>query len=60
MEKLSIQNVNLIESMHNSLWAIANMQIGPETSQGEVLALCMSIARIELEKVKRWLENKEA
>jgi hypothetical protein len=32
------------------LWAIANMQITENTDKGEVLALCMSIARIELEK----------
>lgn len=31
-----------------ALWAIANMQI-QDTDHAEVLALCMSIARIELE-----------
>ena len=37
-------------SMHDALWAIANMQVQEETDKGEVLALCMSIARLELEK----------
>lgn len=37
-------------SMYDALWAIANMQVQEETDKGEVLALCMSIARIELEK----------
>ncbi len=37
-------------SMYDALWAIANMQIKKETDKGEVLALCMAIARIELEK----------
>ena len=40
-------------SMYGALWAIANMQIQEETDKGEVLALCMSIARVELEKVQR-------
>lgn len=46
-------NVRLIAaapSMYDALWAIANMQVQEETDKGEVLALCMSIARIELEK----------
>lgn len=46
-------NVRLIAaapSMYAALWAIANMQITENTDKGEVLALCMSIARIELEK----------
>ncbi len=34
----------------DALWAIANMQILETTDRGEVLALCMSIARLELEK----------
>ena len=37
-------------SMYDALWAIANMQIREDTDKGEVLALCMSIARLELEK----------
>jgi hypothetical protein len=37
-------------SMRDALWCIANMQITTETDTSEVLALCMSIARIELEK----------
>jgi hypothetical protein len=37
-------------SMYDALWAIANMQVQDETDKGEVLALCMSIARIEIEK----------
>ena len=40
-------------SMHDALWAIANMQIQEETDKGEVLELCMSIARFELDKVQR-------
>lgn len=46
-------NVHLMAaapSMHDALWAIANMQVQEETDRGEVLALCMSIARLELEK----------
>ena len=39
-----------LKSAHAALWAIANMQVQEETDKGEVLALCMSIARIELEK----------
>ncbi len=39
-----------LKSAHAALWAIANMQITENTDKGEVLALCMSIARIELEK----------
>jgi len=37
-------------SMHDALWAIANMQVQEETDKGEVLALCKSIALLELEK----------
>ena len=37
-------------SMRDALWAIANMQVKEETDKGEVLELCMSIARLELEK----------
>ena len=40
-------------SMFDALWAIANMQIKEETDKGEVLALCMSIARLELEKCSK-------
>jgi hypothetical protein len=46
-------NVRLIAaapSMHDALWAIANMQIKEETDKGEALALCKSIALLELEK----------
>jgi len=39
-----------LKSAHDALWAIANMQVQEETDKGEVLALCMAIARIELEK----------
>jgi len=39
-----------LKSAHDALWAIANMQVQEETDKGEVLALCMSIARLELEK----------
>ena len=39
-----------LKSAHDALWAIANMQITENTDKGEVLALCMSIARVELEK----------
>ncbi len=46
-------NVHLMAaapSMRDALWAIANMQVKEETDKGEALALCMSIARLELEK----------
>ena len=39
-----------LKSAHDALWAIANMQITENTDKGEVLALCMSIAKVELEK----------
>jgi hypothetical protein len=39
-----------LKSAHAALWAIANMQVQEETDKGEVLALCMSIARRELEE----------
>ena len=39
-----------LKSANDALWAIANMQVQEETDKGEVLALCMSIARLELEK----------
>jgi len=39
-----------LKSAHDALWAIASMQITENTDKGEVLALCMAIARIELEK----------
>ena len=37
-------------SMRNKKKAIANMQVKEETDKAEVLELCMSIARLELEK----------
>ena len=37
-------------SMFDALANIANMQITEHTDTAEVLALCMSIARLELEK----------
>ena len=40
----------LIASMKDALWAVANMQITETTDKAEVLALCMSIAKIELQK----------
>ena len=39
-----------LKSAHDALWAIANMQIKEETDKGEVLALCKSIALLELEQ----------
>ena len=39
-----------LKSAHDALWAIANMQIKEETDKEEVLALCISIAKIELAK----------
>ncbi len=39
-----------LKSAHDALCAIANMQITDNTDKGEVLALCMSIARVELER----------
>lgn len=44
-----------LKSAHDALWAIANMQITENTDKGEVLALCMSIARVELEKCFRYV-----
>lgn len=38
-------------SMKDALWAIANMQITEHTNRAEVLALCMSIARCEMDKL---------
>ena len=38
-------------SMKDALWAIANMQVTKHTNKAEVLALCMSIAKIEMEKI---------
>ncbi len=43
----------IVQSMHDALWAIANMQVQEHTNKDEVLALCMSIAWIELEKCRR-------
>jgi hypothetical protein len=46
-------NVRLLAnapSMRDALCAIANMQITETTDKNEVLALCMSIAKLELEK----------
>ena len=37
---------------YDALWAIANMQITENTDKGEALALCMSIARIEIHSVE--------
>ena len=37
-------------SMRDALWSIANMQVTDTTDKAEVLALCMSIARLELAK----------
>ena len=37
-------------SMYNALKAISNMQITENTDKSEVLSLCMSIAKIALEK----------
>jgi len=39
-----------LKSARDALWAIANMQITENTDKSEVIALCMSIARVELEK----------
>lgn len=44
-----------IGSMITALAAIANMQVKEETDKGEALALCISIARLELEKLQRTL-----
>ena len=41
-----------IKSMRDALWAIANMQITEHTNHKEVLALVISIAKIELEKLE--------
>ena len=39
-----------LKSARDALWAIANMQITETTDKSEVLALCVSIARLELDK----------
>jgi hypothetical protein len=39
-----------LKSAHDALRAIANMQV--KEDKGEVLELCMSIARLELEKCR--------
>jgi len=44
------KELKAIESLKSALWAIANMQIQETTDKAETLALCMSIARIELAK----------
>ena len=46
-----------LKSAHDALWAIANMQITENTDKGEVLALCMSIARVELEKCSTYFRR---
>lgn len=45
------------QSMCDALWAIANMQVNASTNKEEVLALCMSIARLELEKLKAMAQD---
>ena len=42
-----------LKSAHAALWAIANMQVQEETDKGEVLELCMSIARLEYNKITK-------
>ena len=49
-EELNVSLMAAATSMHDALWAIANMQVQEETDKGEVLALCKSIALLELEK----------
>ena len=39
-------------SMAGALQSIANMQVTPESDKGEILALCMGIAKIELDKLE--------
>ena len=39
-----------LKSAKDALWDIANMQITEYTDKSEVLALCMSIAKLELLK----------
>ena len=48
-----------LKSAYAALWAIANMQVQEETDKGEVLALCMSIARRELEKGDTTMKTEE-
>jgi hypothetical protein len=42
--------MNHHQSSIQALWAIANMQVTPTTDCRQVLALCMSIAQIEIDK----------
>jgi len=46
-----VQVCHVLKSARDALWAIANMQIIESTNKSEVLALCVSIAKIELEKI---------
>ena len=48
------------QSMCDALWAIANMQILEHTNRAEVLALCMAIARIELEKCRIMMAHEDS
>jgi hypothetical protein len=58
LKDLNVRLMAAAPSMYDALCAIANMQIQEETDKGEVLALCMSIARIELEKCSGVLRKK--
>lgn len=44
-----------LKSAIGALWTIANMQTTENTDKSGMLALCMSIARVELEKCSREL-----
>lgn len=48
MEK-DLNTEHALKSARDALRAIANMQITETTNKSEVLALCISIAKLELE-----------
>jgi hypothetical protein len=51
---------NALQSAASAFWAIANMRVTEETDKAEVLALCMSIAKVELQTIENYLKNGEA
>ncbi len=49
---MSKEEAREIDSMRKALQAIKEMQVLEHTNKAEVLALCISIANLELEKWK--------
>jgi hypothetical protein len=50
----------IVQSMHDALWVIANMQVQDHTDKGEVLAACMSTARFELEYCRMLMAQEDS